>query len=194
MSYGAPGAHGELDRRVRELLASGDADAAATAVIDALGTSVLRYLAALYGDDDADDMLSWWAEDVWRGLPGFRFECPLRAWTFRLAWNASSRFRRDPWLLRRQTLPESAASLLAATVLPASTPSHDERLERLRATLGAGEHGLLVLRLDRELTWGEISTVLSDAGPPLSSATLRKRYERLKDRLARSARRRGFLR
>lgn len=29
------------------------------------------------------------AEDAWRGLPGFRFECSLRAWIFRLAWHAA---------------------------------------------------------------------------------------------------------
>jgi RNA polymerase sigma-70 factor, ECF subfamily len=187
-------AHEQLEHRVRELLAAGDADGASTAVIDALGPSVLGYLAALHGDDDGDDMLSWWAEDVWRGLPGFRFECPLRAWAFRLAWNASSRFRRDPWLLRRQRLPTSAASRLAGSVALARTRGRDERLERLRATLDAEEHTLLVLRLDREMGWDEISAVLSEGGAPLSSATLRKRYARLKDRLARRARRNGLFR
>lgn len=76
--------------------------------------------------------------------------------------------------------------------------AQDEALERLRRTLAPEDHTLLVLRLDRELSWDEIALVLAGegdggSGGPTPSA-LRKRFERLKRVLARRARRSGILR
>ena len=48
----------------------------------------------------------------------------------------------------------------------------------MRSTLAPDEQSLLTLRLDRGLAWADIAAVM-DA----DSATLRKRYERLKNRL-----------
>jgi RNA polymerase sigma-70 factor, ECF subfamily len=184
----------ELEARARDLLAAGDADAAATVVIEALGPAVLGYLCALHGEDDGEDVFAVWAEDVWKGLPGFRFEAPLRAWSYRVAWSASARFRRDPWQVRRQRLSTGAASRLAASVTRGGAlPVRDERLEHLRQDLDAEDHSLLILRIDREMTWEEISAVLSDEGRALGPPALRKRYERLKERLARRARLQGLL-
>jgi RNA polymerase sigma-70 factor, ECF subfamily len=128
------------------------------------------------------------------GLPAFRFEAPLRAWAFRVAWRASARFRRDPWRARRQRLATSAASRIAISVTRAGLKDPDDRLERLRRTLAPEDHTLLVLRLDREMTWDEIALVLSDDGRNATSAALRKRFERLKNTLGRRARRSGILR
>jgi len=185
----------ELEDQIRGLLASGGEDVAVGAVIQALGPSVLGYLCTLHGDDDGADVFAAWEEDVWKGLPGFRFEAPLRSWAFRIAWHASARFRRDGWAQRRQRLPTSAASRLPAPTTRGGGPrGGDERLEELRRELEPQEHSLLILRLDRELSWEEIAAVLAEEGqPPLASATLRKRFERLKERLTREARRRGLL-
>ena len=179
--------------RVRELVAAGEVDAAATACIEEVGSSVLGYLCALHDDDDAWDVFSLWEQDVWKGLPGFRFECSLRAWAFRLAWHASARFRRDPWRARGQRLGTSAASRLAASMRGTMSHPRDERLERLRRRLDEEELTLLVLRLDREMSWEEISAVLSEGGGAVSPETLRKRFERLKDKLAARAREEGLL-
>ena len=43
------------------------------------------------------------------------------------------------------------------------------------------------------MAWEEIAHVLSASGPPVSAAALRKRYERLKERLARRARDEGLV-
>jgi RNA polymerase sigma-70 factor, ECF subfamily len=183
-----------LEAQVQTLLRSGDAKAAATAAIEGLGPSVLGFLCALHGDDDGKDVFSTFAEHLWRGLPRFRGECPLRAWAFRLAVHASAHFRRDPWRRRRSRLRSSAASRLAASVTRASTPrARDERLELLREELDPEDHALLILRLDRELTWDEAAIVLSHEGEAVSPATLRKRFERIKTRLAQRARERGLL-
>ena len=59
-----------------------------------------------------------------------------------------------------------------------------QELEVLRAELTAEDPTLLALRLDQELTWDEVAEVLSVEGRAVDAATLRKRYERIKARLA----------
>jgi RNA polymerase sigma-70 factor, ECF subfamily len=176
-------------------LASGDVGAAATAAIEGYGAGVFRYLTTILDEDDARDAHATWAEDVWRGLPGFRRECSLRAWAYRLARNASCRLRRDPYRVRGQRLASTAASRLAVSVVGSTvaTGSRREGLRRLRAMLDEDDRALLNLRVDRELEWDEIAVVMSSDGRQVTSQTLRKRFERLKRRLRELALREGLL-
>jgi RNA polymerase sigma-70 factor (ECF subfamily) len=185
----------DLGERVRSGLAAGAVDEAATAALEGHGPAILGYLCTLLGDDDARDVFSTWAEDVWRGLPGFRFECSLRTWVYRLAWHAVQRFRRDPYRRRAQPLPDSAASRLAVSIAASGMApgSRRDRLRRLREGLPPEDQTLLVLRIDRELEWEEIALVLSAEAAPVTSTGLRKRFERLKDRLRRTAEEEGLL-
>ena len=185
-----------LDQRVRALTAAGDADGAATEALRALGPGVLGYLAAMLPDDDARDAFSLFAEDLWTGLPAFRGDCSLRAWAYRLAWHAAARFSREAWRRRREPFPTSMASRVAAEVASGSglaPGGRRDRLAQLREALTPEERTLLVLRVDRELEWPEVAVVLAEAGQPASVPALRKRFERLKDRLADLARERGLL-
>jgi RNA polymerase sigma-70 factor (ECF subfamily) len=68
-----------------------------------------------------------------------------------------------------------------------------ERLARLREELPLEERALLVLRVGRNLEWHEVSAVLAAEGREVSVVALRKRFERLKRRLASLARERGLL-
>jgi RNA polymerase sigma-70 factor (ECF subfamily) len=185
----------DLDDRVQRLVSAGDADEATTAVVEALGPRIHGYLKSLHGDeDDAADVFQAWAEDVWRGLASFRRECSVRAWSYRLAWHASARFRREGWRRRRERLPTSAASRLAQSVLR-SRPvgARDERLEILGKDLDPEDRTLLLLRLDLEMPWEEIAAVLAADGSDATPAALRKRFQRLKERLAELAREKGLL-
>jgi RNA polymerase sigma-70 factor (ECF subfamily) len=184
-----------LDANVRNHLARGDVDAAATAAIEGLGPSVFGYLCNVLEEDDARDVFSMFAEDVWRGLPGFRGEASLRSWAFRIAWHAAARFSRDPYRRRGERLPESAASRLAGAVLDSSVlpGGRRERLDRLRAALDPEERTMLVLRVDKGLPWNEIATVLARDGEEATPAALRKRFERLKAKLARLALEHGLI-
>jgi RNA polymerase sigma-70 factor (ECF subfamily) len=179
---------------VRELLHRGDAAAAATAAIEALAPGVRGYLRTLLAEDDAEDVLSAVEEDVWRGLPGFRWECSLRVWAHRIAWRAVARFVRNGYRRRRQPLPSSVASRLPAPAPSASgMGGRRERLAALRDELPLEERSLLVLRVGRNLEWHEVSAVLAAEGRAVSVVALRKRFERLKRRLASLARERGLL-
>jgi hypothetical protein len=83
-----------------------------------------------------------------------------------------------------------AASIADSAQLPGG---RREALRRLREALDPDDQQLLSLRLDRELEWEELAQLLSEDGPPVTAAALRKRFERLKDRLGKMAQEAGLL-
>ena len=188
----------DLDARVRGLLAGGDAPAAATLAIQELGPPVLRYLRSLLRDeDDASDAFSVFAENVWRGVSGWRGEGSLRAWCFRLAWNAATNMRNEAWRRKGRRFFTGEASALAEEI---RTRSHvrverqRQALDRLRETLDVEDASLLALRIDQQLSWAEIAEIASTRdGERVEAAALMKRFERLKVRLARLARDEGLI-
>ena len=79
----------ELEARVRNLLAAGDTDSAAEAVLRAMGPAVLRYMRAILREEEPSlDAFAAFGLDLWRGLPSFRGETSLRAWVHRVARHA----------------------------------------------------------------------------------------------------------
>ncbi|HEX9308401.1 MAG TPA: sigma-70 family RNA polymerase sigma factor [Anaeromyxobacter sp.] len=184
-----------VEERVFVHLASGDVAAAASAAIEGYAPAVHGYLCTLLDEDDAHDARSQWAEDLWQGLPAFRRECSLRAWSYRLAWHASCRLRRDPYRARGHRLATSLASRLAASAATSTivTGSRRAGLERLRAKLPPEDQTLLTLRVDRELDWDEVAAVLSSEGEEVTAVALRQRFARLKVRLKELARADGLL-
>ena len=153
------------------------------------GPQLLGYLCSvLRSEADAGEVFSMFSEDLWRGLPGFRRECPLRVWCYRLAWHAAARFLRDPFRGRGRRLETTELSRLVESIRSSVFLGRDQArqatLDRLRAGLTPDERALLVLRLDRGLGWAEVALVLTEAqGAPVDEAALRKRFERLKDKL-----------
>ncbi len=185
-----------LESKAADLVARGLVDEAATAVIESVGPEVLGYLRAVLRDEaGASDAFSRFAEAVWRGLPSFRGESSLRVWCYRIAWRAVLSQKRDPYQRRRERLGTSMASRVAGRVF-ATTAVELERqssaLERLKAQLEPDEQTLLTLRVDRQLSWREVAAVLAEEGAPVDEAALRKRFERLKEKLARAAREGGL--
>lgn len=184
------------ETRVQELLAAGDHRGAASEAIRGLGPKVLGYLRSILRDDeDAADAFSHFAEDLWRGIGGFRGESSFKTWAYKLAWCAAMHVRSDAWKRLGRRLESGEASRLADEVRTKSAV-RDERqrqtLERLREALTPEEQTLLFLRLDQQLEWNEVADVLSAGGAAVEPAALRKRYERLKERLARMARDQGL--
>lgn len=187
----------ELEETIAEALRRGAVDEAASHAIRGYGAQILGYLRSVVRDpEDAAEVFSQFAEDLWRGLPGFRGECSVRVWAYKLAWHAASRFARDPYRRRGERLGTTLASQLAGSLLSSAGAAADRRaaeVDRLRRQLSPEEQTLLVLRLDRKLSWREVAEVLDEEGQPVDEATLRKRYERLKGKLVRIARDEGLL-
>jgi RNA polymerase sigma-70 factor (ECF subfamily) len=186
------------EERIAELLAAGDSRAAAEAVIRGYGPEILGYLTrVLRSADDAADALSFWAEDVWRGMGTFQGRSSVRVWSYRVAANSAARVAGEAWKRRRERMRTTMASRIAADVRSTTATSRDREageLDRLRHSLSEEELQLLVLRVDRRLSWREVAEVLAREGDPVDEMAVRKRFERLKAKLGKLAKEKGLLR
>lgn len=183
----------ELEATLRTRHASGDLRGTATAALEAYGPEVLGFLVNLTGDHDAaGEIFSMFCEDVWSGLPGFRFQCSFRTWAYTLARHAAQRFREDPHARRRRSLgpevEEIEHRVRTTTVTHLRTDAKD-RVRGIRASLDPDDQALLVLRIDRDMPWNEVARVflggesVDDATIARKAAALRKQFERIKDAL-----------
>jgi RNA polymerase sigma-70 factor (ECF subfamily) len=173
-----------LEAELAELLDRGDLARAATILVRGYGPELLGYLIAILRNLDwARDVFAQFCEDAWRGLPTFRRECSVRTWCYVLAWNASRRFDRDAFRRNVRRLATSEISEVVAEVTSGTIHVERGRAARLREQLSPYDQTLLILRVDRELSWEEVSRVLSDEQEPVTEEALRKRFERVKAKL-----------
>jgi RNA polymerase sigma-70 factor, ECF subfamily len=187
------------EQAIRAACDAGDLQTAATAAIQLYGIELLGFLRAIANDNDlAAEAFAELGEDMWKGLPKFRWESSLRSWLYTLARNALNQLRRDPRRKRVRNVPLSAAPEVAAVVRTVTrdiqrTEVKDE-FRVLREQLDPEEHELLLLRLDRQLAWKDIARILGgDDDVDSRAATLRKRFERAKERLKKLAIERGLI-
>jgi RNA polymerase sigma factor (sigma-70 family) len=187
----------ELPREaeIRARFDAGDHDGALTIALEAYGDELFGFLVGLSGDHDrAGDVFGAACERIWTALPRFRWECSMRVWMYTIARNE---LRRAAGRTRRH-VPLSAAPSASALIarVKSTTPIHlrsevKDELARIRAGLDPEDHMLLGLRLDREMAWNDIAQILGSGEPAAltrEAAALRKRYERLKERLRELAR------
>jgi RNA polymerase sigma-70 factor (ECF subfamily) len=195
----------DLAARVVLLRDQGHADEAFALALQGFGDEVGGFLAArLLDADQSAEAFALFAEDLWRGLPGFRGEASLRTWLYVLARRAALRVIRERARAGREVplsqagvVERMAAELRSATTRWRRTEARD-RLRAMRAALSEEDRELLVLRVDRGLSWEEIATALElDGGDPTARkrnvASLRKRFERLKERIRALALQEGLL-
>jgi RNA polymerase sigma-70 factor (ECF subfamily) len=187
-----------LETRIRAALARGAAEDAATEAIRGFGPQILGYLTRVLGSpDDAADAFSYFSERLWKGMAGFEGRSSVRVWAYRIAWTAALRVAGDGYRRRRERLRTSMASRIAAEVVTRSAVDNragmDDGMDRLRSGLVPAERALLVLRLDQRLSWREVAEVLRREDEAVDEAALRKRFERLKEKLSRLARSQGLL-
>lgn len=183
---------------------TGDFRAVATLALERYGPEILGVLAArMRSPADAAEVFSLFAENLWRGLPGFQWRCTLRSWAYRIARNAAVR-----WATAGERRPErnieiDGGVLELAERVRSSTLAHlrsevKSEIRRLREELPEPEQMLLILRVDKALEWPEIAAVLSDedlADDELKreAVRLRKQFQRVTEKLRGLARERGIL-
>ena len=68
-----------------------------------------------------------------------------------------------------------------------------DAVARLREQLAPAEQSLLILRIDRRLSWSEVASVMSTPEERLDARTVAKRFQRVKDRLRKLAEEEGLL-
>jgi RNA polymerase sigma-70 factor (ECF subfamily) len=190
---------GRFDDRIQALCGQADYRSAATLILQTLGPDVLRVICARFRDEDqAAEVFSRFAEDLWRGLPSFLFRCPLRVWVLTLSRNAGSRYLAREVHRERAQVPLSQApelmqqaDQLRVTTLAHLRSENRDRIASLRAKLSEEDQLLLNLRVDQKLEFREIAMVLRENSElpadelARETARLRKRFQLLKERLKR---------
>jgi RNA polymerase sigma-70 factor (ECF subfamily) len=193
-----------LEARIRALCDGGDLAGAATAALEAYGPEVLGFVAAtLRNQADASEVFSIFCEDMWKGLGGFGWRSSVRTWLFTLARHAAARYRRSPQGRLGRHVPLSAVGEVAervrTTTLAHLRTEARSAVDELRASLDPDDRALLALRVSRQMSWDDIARVMAgdvalDAASLKGEATrLRKRFQRLKERLRAMALERGLI-
>jgi RNA polymerase sigma-70 factor (ECF subfamily) len=198
-----------LEQQIRTCHERGDLQAAAEIAVRGYGREIWNFLVALHrrDEDGAGESFSLFAEGLWRSLPGFAWQCSFRTWAYAIARRASLRQRRDARRrdARQEALPEgSALSLLVQQIQRDAASSagvrRRSRLVELRETLPPEDQALLMLRVDRELSWNDLVLVLhEDAAPPegaslaKEAARLRQRFQTIKEKLYAAAKGKGLV-
>ena len=184
----------DIEIRIRDATDAGALEPAATLAIETYGPEILGFLvAALQDESEACEAYAQFCEDFWRGLPSFRWACSLRTWLYVLARHAANRGRRDRF--RRRAVPLSrcpefleVAQRVRSATLPHRRTDVRDRMACLRTKLRPDDLALLILRVDRGLSWDDVAQIL-ERRPP----ALRKRYERIVSTLRKLAVAEGLL-
>lgn len=185
-----------IETRIRVVMAYADWRTAARLVLDVYGAELFGFAMAITADepdfrtDKAEDVFAHAAGDMLRLLPSFRGDCSIRAWAYRVVRHAWLRQLREPMRRRPLTDTPDLAERARTITQTFRRPEVKAALDAIRGDLGPEDQTLLILRVDRRLTWREIARVMS---PPevtshdaitMRAATLRKRFDRLKQELA----------
>lgn len=198
-----------VEEEVARAVAEREHAAAVTAILRGYGPEVLRFLHAVHRDEDAaGDVFSAFAETLLRVMPTFEGRSSARTWAYAIARRVSATYLRDgrrraarfAGLPESSAIPELVAKVRTETLSFLRTERR-EKLSALRDSLAPEDQMLLMLRVDRGLSWSDLAVVLADGeGNSLSpsaqkreSARLRKRFQLLKERLRRAAREQGLI-
>jgi RNA polymerase sigma-70 factor, ECF subfamily len=192
----------QLETTIAERRQSGDTARAAELLIRGYGAELYSYLNATLDDADADDAFGMFCEDVWRGMSTYRGESTFRTWAYAVARGAASRLRRSEGRRQRRFRSgidgvEAIADDVRKTTAAFRRTAVKDRFRQLREELPKDDQELLILRVDRELDWREIAAIVSGADDDVTldkeAALLRKRFERVKEKLKRRAEKAGLM-
>jgi RNA polymerase sigma-70 factor (ECF subfamily) len=196
---------GAQEAELRTLVESGDLQGAASRFLEQYGGEILAFLTVRLRDAPAaSEVFSEFTEDFWRGLAGFRWRTTLRSWGYTLARNAAnrsqcSRRRRDVLLAHPTGTPDCVQERRSSTA-PHLRTEIKKRMRALRDRLPVDDQTLLVLRIDKGLSWNELAAIFSGEGDALEqaevgrwAARLRQRFATVKQRLRALAEQEGLI-
>lgn len=179
------------EHAVRSAFDRGDIAGATTLVIERYGPDVLGFLVArLASRTRAAEVFSTFCEDLWRGLPGFRWECSARGFSYALARNAARRHLADEGRRRERNVQWDTSAWAREPVRAHTrtepflqTPVRD-RLQALRTRLAPEDQSLLILRVARKLSWRELAVVFGEPDRGVSGVELEREAARLRKRFS----------
>lgn len=196
----------ELENRIRTAFEAEDYERAVSEAIVGYGPELLGFLVNLLQDHErASEVFSQTCEDMWVGIRTFQWRSRFRTWAFAVTRRAYQRFlsRERRWNHRRlsdATEPQVLADKVRTATFPYLRTDVKSCVTALRQQLSPTEQTLLILRVDRNLPWKEVAQVMTDPENELDESALkclagrlRKRFERVKQRLRIEAEATGLL-
>lgn len=185
----------DIDSAVREALDEGDPRRATEIALEAYGTELYNYIRRTVRTEPvADDAFQDFALDLLDGWDQFDWKSSVKTWAYSVARNATHRRLRKENPGERRRLHTDEQKELAAEWTRTTTRNWEksEAKQWLWETVeefDPEDRELLVLRLGNQMEWSEVARVIEGDedldGDELrrASARLRKRYQRLKDKL-----------
>jgi len=181
----------EVEEQIARLRAARQWKEVATLAVESYGSEVLRFLELMLRDHaDSADAFSQACEDLWKGLPRFEGRASMKTWFYTLARHAASRLRRSTHPQRFSTVSEMSdvADRVRSRTRPHLKTEVKVGFAAIRETLDEADRMLLVLRVDRSMSWNDVARVMSEEGDDDSdeeiaraAARLRKRFQSVKE-------------
>ncbi len=181
-----------FDARLRTMIDDGEIERATAETLRTYGPELIGWLCSTLDEADAHEAFSWLSEQLWKSVGRWAGRCSMRTWCYMLARHAMVRIRAQP--RRQHELLVSQVPSIAHAVTHVWNTSRANAIRvqdvyvEIRKMLEDEDQTLLVLRVDRDLAWKDIAIVLlGEAASPddvtTKAATLRKQFERVKERL-----------
>jgi RNA polymerase sigma-70 factor, ECF subfamily len=181
--------------RIQSLVAGGDVGSAVTGVLRLYGPEVFGFVSALIEVPAfAREVYAKVGERLSLGLRTFTWRCDLRTWMYAMARGELLAFR------EKYGSPVNVHS--PAQKPPSSSPFRQTALRgtisAVRRRLSPEDRELLILRVDRRLSWrslafSSLGEMASEAELTAEEGRLREALKRLKWKLAQMAREHGIL-
>jgi RNA polymerase sigma-70 factor (ECF subfamily) len=174
-----------FEAEIRRRWEAGDLDGAMTEALRGYGPELFGLLNGLARNPDvAAEIFSEVCERLWKNFRDFRWDASFRVWAYAVSRNTFYHSMRDRGR-KPKAVGISEVPSIAAVVkeVRSATPIHQrtevkDAFAKLRETLEPDDVMLLALRVERDLPWNEIAEILEIEAP-----ALRKRFQRLKQRL-----------
>lgn len=189
-----------LEQQIRSILEGHDKDQAAKVALEAYGKEILGWLCGVCGDLTAQEIYQGFSNELPGELWAYRGQFAFRPWLYGIARKTAFRKLRSP---SRQDSP------LGGSVLPspgenlsdnrtwAKTQINNSAFARLRDRLDPEERMVLILRVDRRMSWEDVARVMENpaTGDTLreSATRLRRYFHRTRERLREMAIAEGLL-
>lgn len=193
----------DVEEDIGRLRAAGQLKDVATLAIEGYGPEVLSFLEMMLRDHaDASDAFAQACEDLWKGLPRFEGRSSMKTWFYTLARHAASRLRRSTHPGRHAALSEitDVAERVRSRTRPHLRTEIKHGFAAIREALDDDDRMLLVLRVDRAMSWNDVARVMADESDSDSSestariaARLRKRFQSVKDTIRERAIAQGLI-
>lgn len=165
------------------------------------GSEILRFLTGFLRDmQDAEEVFAELSLKLCEDIPKFRGECSGRTWFYYQARFAALAFKRAPMRKRERRLETQEMSRMSRLVVdvrsrtrPYMRTDVKDAFAELREKLSPDEETLLVLYKYQNMSSQEVAEAISSPDDPWTPAKVRKRWQRLKVKIAKLAKEQGLL-